>query len=150
NRIRQHPAADFVIEVETGLTVGQLDALLVASQQFWPLSYPTDTRLIDILAEDRPALETGLRGHPRDYVLKTEIATPDGQLTVSGADVVKNVTGYDLAKLYVGGRNAFGVLTSITLKLLSRPAARQAWQLSFEASNRAFATAQAALAAPYP
>ncbi len=127
NTVRRHTVADFTIQVETGLTLGALNRLLAEVRQEFPLSYPPETRLLDILAEDRPALETGLRGYPRDFVLKTEITAPDGQLTVSGADVVKNVTGYDLHKLYVGGGHAFGVITAVTLKLAALPPSREWW-----------------------
>jgi FAD/FMN-containing dehydrogenase len=122
NTIRHDQPGDFIVRVEAGVTFGALDAALAPFNQAFPLSYPADATVDEVLAEDRPAPETGLRGYPRDYVLKTEIATPDGRLTVSGADVVKNVTGYDLHKFYVGGRNAFGVITSATLKVLARPA----------------------------
>jgi FAD/FMN-containing dehydrogenase len=126
-QVRQYPEEDFIIEVETGMSFGELEKGLAKNWQALPLSYPPETLIADVLAEDRPALETGLRGTFRDYVLKTEIATPDGQLTISGADVVKNVTGYDLAKLYVGGRHAFGIVTSVTLKLMALPKARWHW-----------------------
>lgn len=122
NAIRHDQPEDFMVRVEAGVTFGALDTLLAPFDQAFPLSYPAHVTVGEVLAEDRPALETGLRGYPRDYVLKTEIATPDGRLTVSGADVVKNVTGYDLHKFYVGGRHAFGVITSATLKVLARPA----------------------------
>jgi FAD/FMN-containing dehydrogenase len=125
NRIDHSNAADFIVRTQTGVTFGELDAELARIGQMFPLLYPAEMTLSQILAEDRPALETGARGYPRDYVLRTEIATPDGQLTYSGADVVKNVTGYDLHKLYVGSRHRYGVLTQVTLKLMARPEARQ-------------------------
>jgi FAD/FMN-containing dehydrogenase len=150
NQVRQHSVEDFTIQMETGITFGDLAALLEKHQQELPLSYPKDTLLADILAEDRPALETGLRGYPRDYVLKTEIATPDGQLTLSGADVVKNATGYDLHKLYTGARHAFGVVTAVTLKLVSLPSARECWQYSVESDNAAYSFSAKLLSSQLP
>jgi hypothetical protein len=150
NQVRQHRVEDFTIQVETGITFGDLAALLEKHQQEWPLSYPKDALLADILAEDRPALETGLRGYPRDYVLKTEIATPDGHLTVSGADVVKNVTGYDLHKLYTGARHAFGVVTAVTLKLASLPPSRECWQVIVESDNAAYSFSTKLLSSQLP
>jgi FAD/FMN-containing dehydrogenase len=120
------------------MTYRELLAVLAPHQQTWPLSYPPNMTLGQILAEERPALETGLRGYPRDYVLKTELATPDGQITLSGADVVKNVTGYDLAKLHIGGHHAFGVLTSVTLKLTALPQTRRQWLYELESLNTAY------------
>ncbi len=148
--VRQHPVADFIIEVETGITFGELAALLAEHGQAFPLSYPANTLIAEVLAEDRPALETGLRGAFRDYVLKTEIATPDGQLTISGADVVKNVTGYDLAKLYVGGRHAFGVVTSVTLKLMALSHARRYWRFGSDSLQAGCALSEKLLSNQLP
>lgn len=149
-QVRQYPVDDFIIQVETGITVGELSRLLAKNWQAFPLSYPAETMLSDILAEDRPSLETGFRGYPRDYVLKAEIATPDGQITITGADVVKNVTGYDLAKLYVGGRHAFGVLTSVTLKLTTLPQNKRYWLYHAESLYAAFALSDKLLASNLP
>jgi hypothetical protein len=120
-KIDSSNAADYIVRVQTGVTFGELDAHLAQHKQMFPLRYPAEMTLADILATDRAALESGLRGYPRDSVLKSEVATPDGELTYSGADVVKNVTGYDLHKFYVGSHNAFGILTEVTLKLIARP-----------------------------
>ena len=120
-KIDSSNAADYIVRVQTGVTFGELDAHLAQYKQMFPLRYPAEMTLADILATDRATLESGLRGYPRDSVLKSEVATPDGELTYSGADVVKNVTGYDLHKFYVGSRNAFGILTEVTLKLIARP-----------------------------
>jgi FAD/FMN-containing dehydrogenase len=125
NKIRHDQPDDFMIRVQTGVTFEALNRRLADSNQVFSLSYPAQTTVGDILADDRPALETGLRGYPRDYALKTQIATPDGQLTTSGADVVKNVTGYDLHKFYIGAQNAFGVITAATLKVIARPALKR-------------------------
>ncbi len=138
NQVRQHSVADFIIQVECGMTYRELLATVAPHRQTLPLSYPPSLTLGQILAEERPALQTGLRGYPRDYVLKAELATPDGQVTISGADVVKNVTGYDLAKLHIGGYHQFGVLTSVTLKLAALPETRQQWCLSPDSLNSAF------------
>lgn len=127
NQVRQYSADDFMIQVECGMTYRELLAHTAPHKQIWPLSYPPNLTIGEILADERPALETGLRGYPRDYVLKTEVATPDGLLTISGADVVKNVTGYDLAKLHISGKHSFGSLTSVTLKLMALPPARKQW-----------------------
>ncbi len=138
-QVRQYPTDDFIIQVECGMTYRELLATIAPLKQAWPLSYPPNLTLGEILATERPALETGLRGYPRDYVLKTELATPDGQLTISGADVVKNVTGYDLAKLHIGGHSAFGVLTSVTLKLNALPQHRRQWLYKPDSLNTACA-----------
>lgn len=149
-RIRQYPTDDFIIEVETGMTFGKLQQELAKNWQTFPLSYSPEVTIAEALAEDRPALETGLWGAFRDYILKTEIATPDGELTISGADVVKNATGYDLAKLYAGSRHAFGVVTSVTLKLMALPQARRHWRFPTSSLQTANVLAEKLLASHLP
>jgi FAD/FMN-containing dehydrogenase len=139
--IQTNQANDFIVKVQTGVTFSELTKELAKTNQSFPLHYSSDMTIGEILATDRPALETGARGflscsYPRDFILKTQIATPDGLITTSGADVVKNVTGYDLHKFYVGSRNVFGILTQVTLKLLARPTSQHYWlssPLDFEA-----------------
>jgi len=62
-------------------------------------------------------------GRPRDVVLGCEVVLADGLQTRCGGRVVKNVTGYDMAKLYVGSLGALGVITGAWLRLAPRSAA---------------------------
>jgi glycolate oxidase FAD binding subunit len=61
-------------------------------------------------------------GRPRDVVLGCEVVLADGLQTRCGGRVVKNVTGYDMAKLYIGSLGALGVITGAWLRLAPRPA----------------------------
>ncbi len=126
--IRNHRINDLIITVETGITMGELRQTLASQGQQFPLSYPDDLLLADVIAQDRPAAETGLSGgYPRDYVLGLEMVTPDGEITHYGGEVVKNVTGYDLNKFYTGSHHTLGVITAVTLKLAPLPEATQDW-----------------------
>jgi glycolate oxidase FAD binding subunit len=60
-------------------------------------------------------------GLPRDVVLGMEVVLGDGSRTRCGGRVVKNVTGYDLAKLYTGSLGTLGVIASAWLRLRPRP-----------------------------
>jgi glycolate oxidase FAD binding subunit len=60
-------------------------------------------------------------GLPRDLVLGMEVVLGDGARTRCGGRVVKNVTGYDLAKLYTGSLGTLGVIASAWLRLRPRP-----------------------------
>jgi len=60
-------------------------------------------------------------GHPRDAVLGLRVALANGSVVKSGGRVVKNVTGYDLGKLFVGSNGTLGVITSAWLRLRPRP-----------------------------
>jgi glycolate oxidase FAD binding subunit len=62
-------------------------------------------------------------GPVRDHVLGCAVATGDGRLVNAGGRVVKNVAGFDLTKLQVGGFGGFGIIAEIHLRLRSLPRA---------------------------
>jgi len=61
-------------------------------------------------------------GLPRDLVLGLDVVLADGTQTRCGGRVVKNVTGYDLAKLYTGSLGTLGVIAAAWLRLRPLPA----------------------------
>ncbi|MDJ0787411.1 MAG: FAD-binding protein [Myxococcota bacterium] len=58
---------------------------------------------------------------PRDAVLGLGVALATGEISHCGGRVVKNVTGYDVAKLHVGGFGSLGVIVSAWLRLRPLP-----------------------------
>jgi glycolate oxidase len=66
-------------------------------------------------------------GVVKDYVLNLEIVLPDGTIMMTGANVLKNATGYNLTQLIVGSEGTLAVVTKIILKLI--PAVQQAMLL---------------------
>jgi FAD/FMN-containing dehydrogenase len=62
-------------------------------------------------------------GPVRDHVLGCTVVTGDGRTVKAGGRVVKNVAGYDLTKLHVGGFGGFGIITEAHLRLRALPRA---------------------------
>ena len=60
-------------------------------------------------------------GVVRDYVLNLEVVLPGGEIIWTGANVLKNSTGYNLTQLIVGSEGTLGIVTKIVLKLLPLP-----------------------------
>lgn len=60
-------------------------------------------------------------GAVRDHVLGVAAASGRGEFFMAGGKVVKNVTGYDLPKLFAGSYGTLAVMTEITLKVLPAP-----------------------------
>ena len=109
------------------------------------------------------AAATGPRAHgfgaPREILLGLDVVLGTGERTRCGGRVVKNVTGYDLAKLYTGSLGTLGVIEAIWLRLCPLPervvcyaletsgiadACRVGLQASRRASVRAVALASSA------
>jgi glycolate dehydrogenase FAD-binding subunit len=60
-------------------------------------------------------------GAARDLVLGVQVALPDGSLARAGSKVIKNVAGYDLAKLMTGAFGTLGVVTEVSVRLHPAP-----------------------------
>jgi glycolate oxidase len=60
-------------------------------------------------------------GVVKDYVLNLEIVLPTGEIIWTGANVLKNATGYNLTQLIVGSEGTLGIVTKIVLKLIPLP-----------------------------
>lgn len=60
-------------------------------------------------------------GVVRDYVLNLEVVLPTGEIIWTGANVLKNSTGYNLTQLMIGSEGTLGIVTKIVLKLIPLP-----------------------------
>jgi glycolate oxidase FAD binding subunit len=115
---------DLVATVEAGVRIADLATALAAAGLWLPLDPPGGSgRSIGSLAATGTVgpLRHGF-GSLRDQVLGCEVVMADGRLAEGGGRVVKNVAGFDLPKLHVGGFGAFGVITRLHLRLRARPA----------------------------
>ena len=119
-----HPA-DLVATVESGVPMDALRRRLAADGMWLALDPPgRPERTVGsvVATATAGALRAGF-GPARDHVLGCTAVTGDGRVVRPGGTVVKNVAGYDLTKLQVGGFGAFGVLTTLHLRLRALPAA---------------------------
>ena len=60
-------------------------------------------------------------GVVKDYVINLEVVLPDGEIIWTGANVLKNATGYNLTQLIVGSEGTLGIVTKAVLKLIPLP-----------------------------
>jgi FAD/FMN-containing dehydrogenase len=118
--------ADLVATVEAGVSIGVLQRELEARGAWLALDPPgrPERSIGSIVATGTAGpLRYGF-GPVRDHILGGTIVTGDGRVIKAGGHVVKNVAGYDLTKLQVGGFGAFGIVTQLHLRLRAIPAAR--------------------------
>lgn len=60
-------------------------------------------------------------GVTSDYILNLELVLPNGEIIWTGANVLKNATGYNLTQLVVGSEGTLGIITKIVLGLIPHP-----------------------------
>jgi len=131
-------AGDGVCRAAAGTTLSSLRADANASGWELPLDASgagaTVGGVLAAAAIGPRALGYGL---PRDNVLGIEVALANGDRTHCGGRVVKNVTGYDLNKLYVGSLGTLGVIEAAWLRLRPMPVAVRVHEARLESLTRA-------------
>lgn len=60
-------------------------------------------------------------GVTKDYLLGLEVVTPTGEIIKLGGKTIKNVSGYDLIRLFAGSEGTLGIITEVTVRLLPLP-----------------------------
>jgi glycolate oxidase FAD binding subunit len=117
--------ADLVATVQAGTPLDGLRRRLADEGMWLALDPPgrPDRSLGSIVATATAGpLRHGF-GPVRDHFLGCTVATGDGRLVKAGGRVVKNVAGYDLTKLQVGGFGGFGIIAELHLRLRALPRA---------------------------
>ncbi len=133
--IVEYNPADLTMVVRSGTTLAELDAELARRGQFLPLDPPLPERATvgGSLAANASGPWRSAYGSARDMVIGMRMALPGGEIARSGGRVVKNVAGYDLAKLFIGSYGTLGVIVEAAFKLFPRPPATR--MLFFECAS---------------
>ncbi len=123
----EHNVGDFTAVVQPGVSLRALDELFGASGQMLALDPSFGDADGATLGGTVATGDSGpLRhryGAARDLVLGITVALSDGSLARAGGKVIKNVAGYDLAKLYSGSFGTLGLITELAVRLHPRPPA---------------------------
>jgi FAD/FMN-containing dehydrogenase len=134
------------VTVRGDCPIDVLAGALTEQGQWLPIDVarPGGTTVADLIGENLSGPLRASQGTVRDYLIGLRWRDRDGHLISSGGRVVKNVAGYDLAKMHIGARGAFGEIVEATFKVRPRPAREVA--VTFEcASGREAAAAALAV-----
>ena len=88
-------------------------------------------------------------GVVKDYVLNLEVVLPSGDVIWTGANVLKNSTGYNLTQLVVGSEGTLGIVTKIVLRLIPLPKQDLLMLVPFRSAENACAAVSAIFRAGY-
>ncbi len=88
-------------------------------------------------------------GVVKDYVLNLEVVLPTGDIIWTGANVLKNATGYNLTQLMVGSEGTLGIVTKIVLRLVHHPKYDLLMLVPFKSAENACAAVSAIFKAGY-
>lgn len=89
------------------------------------------------LAENSGGPRAVKYGVTKDFVLNLEVVLPNGEIITTGANTLKNSTGYNLTQLMVGSEGTLGIITKAVLKLIPYPKNRLLMLVPFKSSIKA-------------
>ena len=121
DRVIEHEATDLTCVLEAGVRLSQLDAALVPHGQQLSLDPPGDPTIGECILDALSGPRRHRYGAVRDLILGVTVVLVDGTVASSGGKVVKNVAGYDLAKLFCGSRGRLGLVVRAAFRLHPRP-----------------------------
>lgn len=141
-----HEYHDLTCSTQSGIRVANLLDLLAQRGQFVPIDVPLAKQATagGALAAGWLGPRRHLYGRARDFVIGSQVLLADGTLANAGGMVVKNVTGYDMNKLYVGSFGTLGIITQLNFKTLPLPLRRRMLIAKLPENTRPRAAAQIA------
>jgi glycolate oxidase FAD binding subunit len=129
DRTLAHNVGDLTATVEAGTPLERIQRELAATGQRLALDPPlgigagTEATIGGVLATADSGPLRHRYGGPRDLILGITVALGDGTIARAGGTVIKNVAGYDLAKLHTGAYGTLGVIVTANLRLHPLPQA---------------------------
>lgn len=141
NRLIAHAAGDMTVTAEAGMKFSQLQQILAPANQFLALdpAYPDSATLGGIVATADSGSLRQRYGGVRDQLIGFSFIRSDGLIAKAGGQVVKNVAGYDLMKLFTGSYGTLGVICQVTFRVYPLPEASKTVLLTGKAEALASA-----------
>ena len=129
--ITNYEPEELVLSLRAGTPMADVKQVLAARGQmlaFDPPDYaavlgtaPASSTIGGVLGSGFAGSRRVSAGNVRDHILGFDAVSGRGEIFRAGGRVIKNVTGYDLAKLMVGSWGTLAVLTEVTLRVLPSP-----------------------------
>src|SRR5436190_6897477 len=127
DQIAEHNVGDLTASVEAGVPLARAQAKFAAAGQMLALDPPLGRDHAATIGGVFATADSGpLRhryGGPRDLIIGITVALSNGSVARAGGKVIKNVAGYDLAKLFTGSFGTLGAIASVNVRLHPEPPA---------------------------
>ncbi len=116
---------ELAITLRAGTRLQDLEHLLAQQQQMLPFEPPQfsyNSTIGGVVAAGISGPRRAFSSSIRDSILGVEIINGDGKIVRFGGQVMKNVAGYDMSRLMVRSMGTLGVILSVSLRVLPKPA----------------------------
>ncbi len=150
HRIKDIKVEDLYCVVEPGVVYDNLNAALAPYRFMFPPS-PGSGEACTIggmVALNSSGMRAVKYGATRDYVLALEVVLPSGKIMRIGTRTLKNSSGYQLERLFVGSEGTLGIITEVTLRVMAKPQKNAMVIAGFDSVERAGRCVSALIAEP--
>ncbi len=133
NRILEINTDDLHARVEPGVIVADLIGAVAEHGLLYPPD-PSSMKTCTMggaVAENAGGLRGLKYGVTKDYIIALTVVGANGDVFQTGGVTVKNVSGYDMTKLFVGSEGTLGIITEITARLIPAPETRRSLMAIF-------------------
>jgi glycolate oxidase FAD binding subunit len=126
DRVVEWDPANLVVTVEAGMRLAALAEHTSGGGSLLPMDPPAFPQVTvgGMLASNQTGPGRLLYNTMRDWVLGMRVVLPSGERIHCGGRVIKNVSGYDMNKLFIKSLGSLGIITEATFKLVPLPAQR--------------------------
>ncbi len=141
-RIVELDEKNMMVTAEAGVRTIDLYNHCAAKGLFYPPD-PASWKFSTIggnVAENAGGMRAVKYGVTTNYVMGLEVVLADGTVLTLGGKAIKNVTGYDLKSLFTGSEGTLGIITRVTLRLITMPKKRGTLQVTFRSLDDGCAT----------
>ena len=125
DRIVEHNEGDLTAVIQAGMPLGRVQEALAEAGQMVALDPPLGAADAATIGGVVATGDSGPLRHryaaARDLILGITVALSDGTIAKAGGKVIKNVAGYDLAKLFTGSFGTLGLILEVVMRLHPRP-----------------------------
>jgi glycolate oxidase FAD binding subunit len=138
DQVLEHAAGDLVVRAQAGVRLADLQQRLAPAGQWLALDPPEPRATLGGVVAANASGPRRLRyGTVRDLIIGITVVLADGTVAHAGGKVVKNVAGYDLAKLFCGSLGTLGMVAEVIFRLHPLPAAAAVVTLQVEGPDQA-------------
>jgi len=138
DRVLEHAAGDLVVTAQAGVPLARLQEAVKPAGQQLGLDPPEPRATLGGVVAANASGPRRLRyGTVRDMLIGITVVLADGTVARAGGKVVKNVAGYDLAKLFCGSLGTLGMVAEVIFRLHPVPAAASVVTLGVEGPEQA-------------
>ncbi len=133
NKIINIDLENLVVTAEPGVIVADLNSAVAASGLIYPPDPGTvaTATLGGTIAENAGGLRGLKYGVSKHYVMGLEVVLANGDIMNTGGKNVKDVSGYDMTKLFTGSEGTLCIITKVIAKLVPAPEAKKAMMAIF-------------------